>query len=296
MDKVKDICISTLIILLTVAIALIAFVLATISLPTVFQLLKHGIGSPTYYFLLDHNRLTFIPYFVVSIAVFTALLTYLREKNKLHNEKQANQSKIFLQLAKEGLEGAYDMLKDQNNNRVTWVRAARDILHSLNLAKEIKTSQYVEAYRLFEEKIRHKLYLAITVKDEKTGDRQALPPQFFYGVANWMDEQPLDELAKETSSGFKVGDLSIDHNREVPHLTPLSVKSVVAIFNFMEYPTDYDDPLKKIVLWDNGWADSNGVFQGAIRFVSHYTNHTAFNGKLYPKKEAPTANQSNKGR
>lgn len=260
--------------------------LAAISLPTVFQLLKHGIGSPEYYFLLDSNRLTFIPYFVVSIAVFTALLTYLREKNKLQNEKQGNQSKIFLQLAKEGLESAYDMLKDQNNNRIIWVRASRDILHSLNLAKEISTPQYVEAYRLFEEKIRHKLYLALTELDEKTGERQSLPPQFFYGVADWKDKKPLDDVAKEASSKIKVGSVSIDHIREEPNSTPLSVNSVVAIFNFMEYPTEYDDPLKKIIVWDEGWENSFGVSQGAKRFVSHFTSHTAFNGKLFPKNDA----------
>ena len=95
--------------------------------------------------------------------------------------------------------------------------------------------------------------------------------------------KPLDDVAKQASSKIKVGDVSIDHIREEPHSTPLSENSVVAIFNFMEYPTEYDDPLKKVILWDDDWESSFGVSQGAKRFVSHRENHTAFNGKLFPK-------------
>jgi len=283
MDKVFNILISAIIYILTIAIALIAILLAIITFPPVFELFKYDLGSSEFYLLLASDKLKFLSSVVVSIAVFTALLTYLREKAKLQNEIKEKRSKIFLELAKEGLEGAYDMLKDQNNNRTTWLRASRDILHALNLAKEIKTPQYLEAYRLFEEKIRHKLYLALMVLDEKTGERQSLPPQFFYGVSDWKEEKSLDEVAKETSPQIKVGSVSIDHNFEESHSTPLSEKSVVAIYDFLEYPQDYDDPLKKVKVWDEGWEHSSGVCQGAKRFVSHVTSHHAFNGKLYAK-------------
>lgn len=277
--------VSAIITILTITIAIIAIVLAVISFPTVLDLFKFGLGSSEFYILLDSDRLKFLPSFVVSIAAFTALLTYQRGKATLQNEKEEKRSKVFLELAREGLEGAYDMLKDQNNSRTTWVRASRDILHALNLAKEIKTSQYLEAYRLFEEKIRHKLYLALTVLDEKTGERQSLPPQFFYGAADWKDKKPLDEVAKETSSEIKVGSVSIDHIFEEPHSKPLSENSVVAIFDFLEYPTDYDDPLKKVKVWDDGWEHSSGAYQGAKRFISHITSHHAFNGKLFPRSK-----------
>lgn len=281
MDKVLNYLISAMLLILIIAIAAIAIVLAIISFPTVFELFKYDFGSSEFNHLLASDRLKFLPYFVVSVAVFIALLTYLREKAKLQNEIEEKRSKFFFEQAREGLEGAYDMLKDQNNNRTTWVRASRDILHALSLAKEIKTSQYVEAYRLFEDKIRHKLYLALTVLDEETGERQPLPPQFFYGVADWRDKKALDDVAKETSSRMTSGSLSIDHNVEVPHSTPLSENSVVAICDFLEYHEDYDDPLKKVKVWDGGWEHSMGVCQGAKRFVSHITSHHAINGKLY---------------
>lgn len=284
-SKILNNLITAIIFILISVIAIIAFVLATISFPAVFDLFKYDFGSPEFNLLLASDRLKFLPYFVVSVAAFIALLTYLREKAKLRNEIEENRSKIFLELAKEGLEGAYDMLKNQNNNRITWVRASRDILHALNLAKEIKTSQYLEAYRLFEEKIRHKLYLALTLVDENTGERQPLPPQFFYGVADWKTTtKTLDDVAKETSGKFKVGSISIDHNFEEPHTIPLSENSVVVIYDFLEYPKEYDDPLKKVKVWDEGWEHSMGACQGAKRFVSHVTSCHAFNGKLYNPK------------
>lgn len=277
--------ISILIVALIVVIAIIAFVLAIISFPVIFDLLKVKFGSTEFNILLDNKGLKFLPYFVVCVAAFIGLLTYLREKAKLRNEAEEKRSKIFLNLAKEGLEGAYDMLKDQNNSRLTWIRASRDILHALNLSKEIKTSQYAEAYRLFEEKIRHKLYLALTVKNEKTGQREALPPQFFYGVADWKIAKSLDEVAKETSSRIQVGTVSIDQINKESNLTPLSEKSVVAIYDFLAYPKDYDDPLANVKIWDDDWEHSHGEIQGAKRFVSHITSYHAFNGKIFPIKK-----------
>ena len=275
----------TLIIILTVVIFLIAILLAVITIPSVFELFNYKFGSSEFYLFLVSNRLKFLPSFVVCIAVFTCLLTYLREKAKLHREKIEEQSKVFLQLAKDGLEGAYEMLKDQNNNRITWIRASRDILHALSLTKEIKTPQYIEAYRLFEENIRHKLYLALTVTDTKTGGRKALPPQFFYGVSDWQIEKTLDEVAKATSSKIVVGTVSIDHIRKEPNLKPLSEKSVVTIFDFLEYPANYDDPLKKVKVWGDDWEHSYGVSQGARRFVTHVTSYHAINGKLIPRNK-----------
>lgn len=270
-----------IIFILTITIAIIAVLLAAISFPAVIELLKYDFGSLEFNCFLTSDKLKFLPSFVVSIAVFTALLTYLSEKTKLHNEKEENRSNFFLEQAKEGLEAAYDMLKDQNNNRIAWVQASRNILHALNLSKEIKSTQYQVAYQLFEEKIRHNLYLALTIADKKTGARQPLPPQFFYGVADWDSGKSLDDVAKETSTKFVVSDVNINNIPEDPHLTPLPIASIVAVYNFLEYPKDYADPLKNVIAWDNDWEDSEGVGQGAKRFVSHKSNCSAIDGKLH---------------
>ena len=98
--------------ILTFTIALIAVFLAAISFPAVIELLKCDFGSLEFNSLLTSDKLKFLPSFVVSIAVFTALLTYLSEKTKLQNEKEENRSNFFFKQAKQGLEAAYDMIKD----------------------------------------------------------------------------------------------------------------------------------------------------------------------------------------
>ncbi|MEN6472790.1 MAG: hypothetical protein ABFD81_02150, partial [Syntrophaceae bacterium] len=66
-------------------------------------------------------------------------------------------------------------------------------------------------------------------------------------------------------------------------LRQLAPKSVVAIFDFLEYPNDYIDPLKSIQLWIENWESSLGPSQGAKRYVAHAETTSAFDGELFKK-------------
>lgn len=220
-------------------------------------------------------------------VLWTISITYEQfnnEKSRQEIEDTDKRSLFFFEQAKLGLEEVYDMLKDQNNDRVTWVRAARDLLRARNLGKSIKVQEYQEAYRLTEEKIRHKLYLALSSYDPKTHSRNPLPPQFFYGVQNWNVVRPLDEVAKEVSQKIEVYGVSIDQTTPQSSILPLAAKSVIAIYDFLEYPADYDDPLNTVESWSDDWDDSRGINEGAKRFVYHVTHNTAVGGKLFPVK------------
>ena len=221
-------------------------------------------------------------------VLWTISITYEQfnnQKQRQDIEDTDKRSLFFFEQAKLGLEEVYDMLKDKNNDRVTWVRAARDLLRARSIGKAITVQEYQEAYRLTEEKIRHKLYLALTIYDQKTHNRNPLPPQFFYGVQNWDVVRPLDEVAKEVSQQVQVYGISIDQTVPQSNTLPLAAKSVIAIYDFLEYPTDYDDPLKTVEKWSDNWEDSSGVSEGAKRFVYHVTHNTAIGGKLFPLKD-----------
>lgn len=163
------------------------------------------------------------------------------------------------------------------------VRAARDLLRARNLGKSITVKEYQEAYRLTEEKIRHKLYLALSIYDPTTHNRNPLPPQFFYGVQNWNISRPLDDVAKEVSQTTNVYGITIDQTTPQSNIVPLAAKSVIAIYDFLEYPADYDDPLKTVENWSDDWEDSHGANEGAKRFAYHVTHNTAIGGKLFKK-------------
>lgn len=221
-------------------------------------------------------------------VLWTISITYEQfnnQKQRQDIEDTDKRSLFFFEQAKLGLEEVYDMLKDKNNDRVTWVRAARDLLRARSIGKAITVQEYQEAYRLTEEKIRHKLYLALTIYDPKSHNRNPLPPQFFYGVQNWDVVRPLDEVAKEVSQQVQVYGISIDQTVPQSNILPLAAKSVIAIYDFLEYPTDYDDPLKTVEKWSDNWEDSRGASEGAKRFVYHDAHNTAIGGKLFPLKD-----------
>ena len=74
-----------------------------------------------------------------------------------------------------------------------------------------------------------------------------------------------------------------------PYLKPLAVQSVMAIFNFVEYPKTYNDPLKLVEEWDDNWSDPHGIDQGARQYVAHTKQKYAIGGKLYQRTEAKSS-------
>jgi hypothetical protein len=115
------------------------------------------------------------------------------------------------------------------------LEAARELLHSISLSKQISATDFKEAYRLAEEKIRHKLYLALSIYDAETKERKPLPPQFFYGLIDWQIERTLDDAAKLASQEIFVQTPSIDKVFRRSTIRSLAEASVVAIYDFLEY-------------------------------------------------------------
>ena len=149
---------------------------------------------------------------VVSSGVLIAILTFSRDRGRLAREREENRSQILLEQAKAGLNEAYELLKDQNNDRVIWVRAARVLLEATALGAQIKALDFVKAYRLYEDKIRSELYLALTIYNSDTHKRDPLPPQFFYGIKDWGRSISLDDAAREASQNVRV---SMKHGCQV---------------------------------------------------------------------------------
>jgi hypothetical protein len=225
-----------------------------------------------------------LPSAVVSIGALIALLTYRRERKKWEHEKARTRSEFFFRQAAAGLDEVLSLLKDQNNDRVIWVRAARSLLQARALATKVELPEYQNAYRLHEHKVRNDLYLALSIYDAATGRRQPLPPQFFYGVKDWTVQRPLDDVAVQASTQPEAYNVDINSVPPQPHLLPLAAKTVVAIFDFLDYPKEYDDPLQQVRVWDGDWTTTHREKAGAARYVAHTKSKTAFAGKIYDNK------------
>ncbi len=230
------------------------------------------------------QRLSLLPAITISAGVLVAILTFERERKKQELEHQRHMSEVLLERVKDGFKTVIDLLSDQNNDRATWVRAARTLLKSVELKAKITSEEYKVAYELEEERARNDLYVILSLVDQKTGERTPLPPQFFYGIDDWRMCNSLDNAAVKASSSAVAYTVTIDGVPPQTHIRSLSEKSVIAIFDFVEYPETYNDPLKSVSDWDNNWDTSHGIDQGARRYVAHTKEKIAVGGKLYDRE------------
>lgn len=236
---------------------------------------------------IDAQKYSLLPGVTVSTGVLIAVLSFVRERQKTTLERQRHASEVLLSIVKDGFQTVIKLLSDQNNDRMVWVRAARTLRRAIELKDQITSEEYQLAYKLEEERARNDLYMVLTVQDAKTKSRNPLPPQFFYGIDDWATTKTLDDAAIKASSVIKAYSVTIDSVPPQPTLQPLAVRSIIAIFEFLEYPKDYDDPLGSVGIWDENWDRLYSIDQGARRFVAHTLQKLAIGGKLHnrPKSE-----------
>lgn len=229
------------------------------------------------------NSFKYLPSIVLSAAALIAILTYWREHKKIDIENKRSISEFFLKRASDGLTAVYDLLKDKNNDRVIWIRAARTLLEAKKLSEEIELEEYLRAYCIHEQQVRNDLYLVLRTYDHNLNNYQPLPPQFFFGTPRWEVGESLDDLARETSQKIEAHTASIDKIIPEPPLGPLSEESVCAIYDFLDYPEDFKDPLKEVKLWSGSWHVF-GSKVGAARYIHHRQTKYAVGGKLFDRK------------
>lgn len=253
----------------------------TIAILNVFCLVPESV--------IEQSKMSTLSAIAISCGVMIASITYLRDRDSQASERKKQNDEIMLRLAKEGFDETYDLLKDQNNNRVTWVRAARILYDSLGLKDDVQLPQYVKAFNLAEERLRNQLYRVLQTEPQNTeeSDKASLPGQFFYGAENWNDsELTVDAAAINSKSPIKAYSVSIDKVTPEPKSGGLSESSVVAIYDFLQYPGDYIDPLDKIKLWEGHFHDGFGIEQGPRRYIYHKKNYIVIDGELIKRNKS----------
>ena len=168
------------------------------------------------------NQAAFLPVIAISSGVLIAILGFTRERSDRRQNAIRSQSQIFFERAALALESVVGLLKDQNNDRVTWLRAARTLRRVVKLRDQILDPDYLAAYDLEADKARADLYVALSQIDSD-GNRTALDPRFFYGIPNWADYETLDEVAMASSRWVKGGQVTIDRNLPSNSTKPLRI-------------------------------------------------------------------------
>jgi hypothetical protein len=266
----------------------IVILLITIALATLLMAIGNVFGLIPLC-LIDQSKMSTLPAIAISSGVLIASITYLRDKASQVTEGNRKSDEINLMLAKEGFDETYKLLKDLNNNRATWVRAARILYSSVDLKNEISLPQYKKAFSHAEERLRNQLYRVLQTEpdDPSLSDKVSLPARFFFGVDNWRDSDLLiDDAAISASSLIKAYSVEIDNVTPEPKSGGLSESSVVAIYNFMKYPENYADPLSKIELWSGHFRDGFGIEQGPRRYIYYKQNKFVHQGKVHDRKKS----------
>ena len=233
--------------------------------------------------LPEFNSLSLLPAISISAGILIAIVTFIRER-------ELNSSKIFLERTIVGFDDVINLLKDQNNDRIIWIHAARTLLQAQDLGAKINSPEYKKAYTLEVDRVRGKLYKILSFDDTEIGHRSTLPPHFFFGGDDWQDDYqnkvPLGELAIKASEEMKA--YSIDINKLPPQHKPgpMSEKSIVAIFNFLKFPEDFSDLLQSTELWTTDWGSTLGVFgeQGARQYLAHKNRYYVVGKELYDRE------------
>lgn len=226
---------------------------------------------------------------VAATGVLIAVLAFARDKGKIERDRSEARSKIVFEQCKQGLDVAYRMLEDQNNDRITWLRAARLLRRSISLSQSIESAEYRLAYGLAEEEVRAKLFEVLSLKGQH-GERNALPPAFFFGHPQWKEQggRKLEELAMETSMQTQV--FNVSESDPVPDLPVrnLAEASVKVVYDFMKFPTDYSDPLDGLDWTElHAMDETHGTAQGAFRYLRWKSHNFAIGNKVYARKTPP---------
>lgn len=241
-----------------------------------------------------------LPPIIFGTGVLIAILSFQREQDKTRKEnerqrekneeeRQRNTSKVFLDRASIGFETVVNLLSDLNNDRVVWVHAARTLLESVELGKEIKSPDYQKAFQLKANLTRAKLHQILTLENSE-GKKSPLPPHFFFGGKDWRQEaerkMKLEDLAKKHSASLEVYSPNINELPPTFQMNPISEKSIVVIYEFMEFPKGYPDLHRAVEVWEGNWDVPTKIdCQGARRFVGFQQDHITFNKKVTPKNK-----------
>ncbi|WP_417327650.1 hypothetical protein [Halarcobacter sp.] len=170
--------------------------------------------------------------------------------NRIEKEKsESEESEFFLNKSISELNNVYELLKDKNNDRITWILAARVLNMSLELSKKIKKDSHKEYYHLQEFQLKNKL-LDLFKEEEYS------KLEFYAGVDN-----PLN--SNKALAIDYISDYLLDSRK----IKCLDEASLIAIFSFVEFSEDFNDPIDDNKVPNTLEEFNRWIKKGSIRTI-----------------------------
>lgn len=218
-----------------------------------------------------------------ALAFLIAIGTYRKTVNwRIEDEKNIN-SKFNMDMAIEGYTRVYDLLSDRNNLRERWIMAARTLCEAQKLESQMTNEGHRAAFDLKKMEIRNSLYETLSIRDPESGERESLPPAFFYGASDWETTSTLD-AARDATNPISTHSRTSYENTPSGKLKMLDRSSVIAIFSFLDYPENYNDPLDNVEDNIDHWRPF-GLKQGPRNYIRHRNDHVVTSGMCYQNND-----------
>lgn len=211
----------------------------------------------------DKNQYSLLGAIGIILSAFIASMSVMvstQNTNRLDNEKKKyDKSEFYLEKVLLELENVFELLKDRNNDRVTWILASRILTLVIDLSKKITEENHKMIYSLQSFQLKHKLREVFEYEEKKS-----LPLAFYAGLENWQKES-IEAARKEIQSPIIKNELDLE--------------SIIVIFDFISFPNPYTDPLTKIVVpedkdleeWQNN-GSTNFIKSGAVKYIKEKRN------------------------
>jgi len=200
-------------------------------------------------------------------GILVALASQLLSQGKNIRDAEEKRSLFYLESCVDAFEEASKLLQDGNNDRAMWIAAGRALVHAKELAESVTEDTHLRVLELRRLKYRSIFHDAISDK----------PASFFHGIED--TSMPIDEAAKASTQREEIGGKTVTST-----LKELSDKSIRAVWEAAQWPTDYKDPIEA------GFTDEEKgklavLFRGLHTFLEHKERFHSASGKLYPREK-----------
>ncbi len=201
-----------------------------------------------------------------ALALLVATGAFIWQIISHRQEKAYSKSNFALQSALESYNEAIALLSDNNNDRVTWITAARIVERANQISKNITEQVHIDVLEIQRERYRRQMAVILGFDNPNKG------AWFFYGSTNAGSE--VKEAAKESTRSVHTAWGSKGQ------LKYLSETSLATLYSLASYPSNYEDPLKKETFDGKIGVEMRASFPGLFDYLMHRADFESVNGNL----------------
>lgn len=217
-----------------------------------------------------NERVKSIPPLGIMIAlagVLVALAGQLLTQGRNMGEYLEKQSRFYLDSCIQAYDEAQKLLGDGNNDRGTWIAAARSLKHAKELSEKVVVNSHRRVLEVHELKYRRFFHDLL----------QGKPASFFYGVNDTT-------IATEEAARLSTAPQERDGGTVFPN-DKLSERSLHAIWEAAQFPEEYRETLER-EFSDEERGRLFVLYPELFEFLQHIRQYDSSAGTLYPRNKA----------